>query len=69
VQDLVAVDVVESIQQLLHHLLDLTQRELYVGVAQQARQVVFAKLKDEVERALVAIELCRCRKKDMLYLV
>ena len=62
-QDLVAVDVVESVQQLLHHLLDLTQRELYIGVAQEAGQVVFAKLKDEIERAFIAIELCRCRKR------
>ena len=54
-QDLVAVDVVEAIQKLLHDFLDLAERELHVGVAEQAGEVVFAELKDEIERALVAI--------------
>lgn len=46
VQDLVAVDVIEAVEQLLHHLLDLAEREFDATVRQQAGQVVLAELKD-----------------------
>ena len=58
-EDLLAVDEVEPVEQLLHHLLDLAEVELDVGVAEQARQVMLSKVKDQVEGRLVAIVLAR----------
>ena len=52
-EDLVVVDVVEALEDLLHHLLDLGQGELHTNIAQQAGQVVLAEVKDQVERCLV----------------
>ena len=59
VEDLLAVDEVEPVEELLHHLLDLPEVELDVGVAEQPRQVVLSKVKDQVEGRLVAIVLAR----------
>ena len=59
VEDLLAVDEVEPVEELLHHLLDLAEVELDVGVAQQAGQVVLGKVKDQVEGRLVPIVLAR----------
>lgn len=56
------MDVVEAVEQHLHHLLDLGQSELDVGVAQQAGQVVFTEVKHQVDGALVAVELGRWAK-------
>lgn len=56
VQDLIAVYEVKSVEQLLHDLLDLPQGELDVDVAQQARQVVLAEVKHQVERGLAPVE-------------
>ena len=58
-EDLLAVDEVEPVEELLHHLLDLAEVELDVGVAEQAGQVVLGKVKDKVEGGLVAIVLAR----------
>ena len=58
-EDLLAVDEVEPVQQLLHHLLDLAEVELDIGVAEQASQVVLGKVKDQVEGRLVPIVLAR----------
>ena len=58
-EDLLAVDEVEPVEQLLHHLLDLPEVELDVGVAEQASQVVLGKVKDQVEGGLVPIVLAR----------
>jgi len=52
---LVPVDVVKSIQQHLHNFLDLRERELDVGVAEQASQVVLAEVKHKVDAALAAV--------------
>lgn len=54
---LVSVDVVESIQQHLHHLLDLREGELHVSIAEQARQVMLTEVKYQVYAALVSVEL------------
>ena len=59
VEDLLAVDEVEPVEQLLHHLLDLPEVELDVGVAEQPRQVVLRKVKDQVEGRLVPVVLAR----------
>lgn len=54
---LVSVYVVEAIQQHLHDLFDLRQGELHMGIAEQARQVVFTEVKYQVDAALVSIKL------------
>ena len=54
-EDLVVVDVVESLEDLLHHLLDLGQGELHTNVAQQAGQIVLAEVKDQVEGSFVPV--------------
>ena len=56
-ENLVAMDVVEAIHQLLHHLFNLPQGEGHTHIAQQPCQVVLTKLKDQVKRALVAVVL------------
>lgn len=58
--NLVSVDVVESIQQHLHDLLNLRQCELNVGIAQQAGQIVLAEIKHQVYAALVTVKLGGC---------
>lgn len=55
VQDLVEVDEVKAVEKLLHHLLDFSQRELHVGVAQQAGEIVFTEVEDKVKRASVTV--------------
>lgn len=55
VEDLVAVDEVEAVEQLLHDLLNLPQRELHIGITQQTGQVMLTELEDEVECALEAV--------------
>lgn len=52
---LVPVDVVQSVEQHLHHLLDLRQGELDVGIAQEAGQVVLTEVKHQVDAAFVAV--------------
>ena len=75
VQDLLAVDEVEAVEQLLHHLatilmatvitvmmhhlLDLSEVELDVGVAEQTGEVVLGEVEHQVERRLVTIVLAR----------
>ena len=54
-EDLVVVDVVEALEDLLHHLLDLGQGELHTNVAQQAGQIVLAEVKDQVEGCFVPV--------------
>ena len=54
-EDLVVVDVVEALEDLLHHLLDLGQGELHTNVAQQASQIVLAEVKDQVEGSFVSV--------------
>ena len=51
------VDEEEALAHLLHHLLDLTETELDIDVAQQPRQVVLAEVEHQVERGLVAAVL------------
>ena len=51
------MDVVESIQQHLHHLLDLREGELHVSIAEQAREVMLTEVKYQVYAALVSVEL------------
>jgi len=55
VDDLVGVDEVETFEHLLHHLLDLLERELDVEVAEQACQVVLTEVEDQVESCFVPI--------------
>ena len=57
VYDLVRVDVVESVEELLHYTLDLAQRELDIEVREQPCQVVLTEVKDEVKGGLVPVEL------------
>ena len=46
VYDLVVVDEEETLAHLLHHLLDLTKRELHVDVGKQPGQVVLSEIKN-----------------------
>lgn len=52
---LITMDIIQSVEQLLHHLLDLAQTKLDYHVGQQSGQVVLAKVKDQVECGSVAI--------------
>lgn len=54
---LISVDVVQSIKQHLHDLLDFCQGELYIGITQQSSQVVLTEVKHQVDAAFVPIEL------------
>lgn len=54
-KDLVVVDVVEALEDLLHHLLDLRQGELHTNIAEQAGQIVLAEVKDQVEGCFVSV--------------
>lgn len=49
------MDVVQPVQQLLHHFLDLSQAELDHHVGEEASQIVLAKVKHQVEGGSVAI--------------
>lgn len=49
------MDEVKAVEKLLHHLFDFSQRELHVGVAQQAGEIMFAEVEDEVKRASVTV--------------
>ena len=53
--DFVCVDEEEALAHLLHHLLDLTETELDIDVAQQPRQVVLAEVEDQVEGCFVPV--------------
>lgn len=61
---LVSVDVVQSIKQHLHDLLDLCQGELDVGIAQQPGQVVFTEVKYQVDAAFVSVVLSSFKSND-----
>ena len=51
-KDLVDVDVVETLEDLLHHLLDFSHRELHADVAEQSRKIMLAKFEDQIEGRL-----------------
>ena len=49
------MDVVEALKDLLHHLLNLGQSELDTDIAEQAGQIMFAKVKDQVKGCFVPV--------------
>ena len=49
------MDVVEALKDLLHHLLNLGQSELDTDIAEQAGQIMLAKVKDQVEGCFVPV--------------
>ena len=53
VDDLVVVDVKESFDHLLHHLLDLSQGKLDINVGQESGKIVLGKIEYQVERGFV----------------
>lgn len=53
------MNVIQPIQQLLHHLLNLAQAELYVDIRQQSSQIVFTEVKHQIERRSITIVLRR----------
>lgn len=61
---LVSVDVVQSIEQHLHDLLDLCQGELYIGITQQPGQVVLTEVKHQVDAAFVSVELSSFKSNE-----
>lgn len=61
---LVSMDVVQSIEQHLHDLLDLCQGELYIGIAQQPGQVVLTEVKHQVDAAFVSVELSSFKNNE-----
>ena len=54
-KDLVDVDVVETLEDLLHHFLDLGQGELHINIAQQAGQIMLTEVKNQVEGCFVPV--------------
>lgn len=60
---LVPVDVVQSIKQHLHDLLDFCQGELDIGITQQSSQVVLTKVKHQIDAAFVSVELSSFEKR------
>lgn len=60
---LVPVDVIESIEEHLHDLLDLGQGELDICVAQQPCQVMLTEVKHQVDVAFVSVELSGWRRE------
>lgn len=61
---LVSVDVVQSVEQHLHDLLDLCECKLYIGVAQQPGQVVLTEVKHQVDAAFVSVVLSSFKNND-----
>lgn len=61
---LVSVDIVQSIEQHLHDLLDLCKGELDIGVAQQPSQVMLTEVKHQVDAAFVSVELSSFKTKE-----
>lgn len=52
-QNLLAMDEEEAVEQLLHHFLDLPHRELDVDIGEEAGEVVLAEFEHQVEGGLV----------------
>lgn len=65
---LVSVDVVQSIEQHLHDLLDLCQGELYIGIAEQPSQVMLTEVKHQVDAAFVSVELSSFKNNGRIIL-
>ena len=59
------MNVVQSVEHLLHDLLDLAEAELDVDVGEEPGEVVLGKVEDEVERGLVLVGLGRARPADL----
>jgi hypothetical protein len=51
------VDKIQSIQKLLHDLLNFSQTKFDIGIWQQTSQIVFTKVKDQVKGGLEFVEL------------
>ena len=51
-KDFVNVDVVEALEDLLHHLFHFSHRELHADVAEQSREIMLAKFEDQIEGRL-----------------
>lgn len=54
---LVSVYVVKAVQQHLHDLLNLSQREFNISVAQQSGEVMLTEIKHQIDAALIAVKL------------
>lgn len=61
---LVSVYVVKSVQQHLHHLLNLSQSEFNISVAQQTSEVVLTEIKHQIDAALITVKLGGWRGRD-----
>ena len=57
VKDLLAVDEVETIEQLLHHFLDFSQAELDIDIGEETSQIMFTEVKHQVKCGLVPVVL------------
>lgn len=62
------MEVVQSVEQHLHDLLDLRQRELDIDVAQQPSQVVVAEFKHQVGAATEPVVAISFRRNDKFIL-
>jgi len=60
------VDVVQPVEQHLHDLLDLCQRELHIRVAQQPGQVVLTEVEHQVDAAFISVELSSLKTVEIL---
>jgi len=65
-KDLVAVNVVETVEQLLHDFLDLAEIELDVDVAQESGEIVIAEIENEIKGGFEAIVLGRLGAANLL---
>lgn len=58
------MDIIQSIEQHLHDLLDLCQSELDIGIAQQPSQVMLTEVKYQIDAAFVSVELSSCKGNE-----
>lgn len=61
---LVSVYVVKPVQQHLHDLLNLSQGEFNISVAQQSSEVMLTEIKHQIDAALITVKLSGWRERD-----
>ena len=57
VYDFVAVDVVETVEELMHDTLDFAERKGDFVIGEKTSQIVVAKIKDQIKGRAIAIDL------------
>ena len=65
-ENLVTVNVVETVEELLHDFLNLAQIELDVDVAEETSEIVIAEIEDEIKGAFKPVILRRLGPANLL---